>query len=92
MSDGSMARRLLFRRIFTPAFPTTFNNINIFEMRAAGFRKFIHDPKNDVREKMSEDGIPPTEQQELEQLEFDWDEVQQCEEAHGDGQSVIPSN
>ena len=74
MSDGQTARKLLFRRIYSPAFPTTFNDRNTFPMREESFRKFIENPKNFVREKMSEDRIPPDEQQSLEQLELEYDD------------------
>jgi hypothetical protein len=71
MSDGYLARRLLFRRIFTPAFPTTFNNRNTFPMRDASFVSFVKNPKGFVTSRMSEDDISPLEQQQLEQLEFE---------------------
>lgn len=74
MSDGEPARRLLFRRIYTPAFPTTFNNRNTFSMREKNFREFIENPRNFVRERMSEDHISPDEQQNLEQLEIELDD------------------
>lgn len=73
MSDGHIARRLLFRRIYTPAFPTTFNNRCTFAMRNRNFVKFITNPKDFVRERMSGDGIAPDEQQVMEQLEFSAD-------------------
>lgn len=70
MSDGRMCRRLLFRRIFTPAFPTTFNDRNTFPMRLASFKEFIYKPEDFVRKRMSEDKIASMDQQEMEQLEM----------------------
>jgi serine/threonine protein kinase len=71
MSDGQLARRLLFRRIYTPAFPTTFNNGETFPMRESHFAAFIRNPRDFVKKSMSEDQIPTTEQQRLEQLELE---------------------
>jgi hypothetical protein len=70
MSDGELARRLLFRRIYTPAFPTTFNNRETFAMRDHHFAEFIRRPRDFIKKRMSEDQIPPIEQQRLEQLEL----------------------
>lgn len=47
-SSGKIARLLLFRRIYTPAFPTTFNDRNTFNMRHRPFIKFITNPKEYV--------------------------------------------
>jgi len=68
--DGKPCRRLLFRRIYTPAFPTTFNSRNTFPMSARGFLRFVKNPKNYVLERWSENGIKPDEQHRLEQLEM----------------------
>lgn len=76
MNDQQIARKLLFRRIFTPAFPTTFNSRNTFPMVPWAFENFISSPKDFVKAKMSEDRIPPEEQLEIEQLELDFDEIQ----------------
>ncbi len=73
-SDGKLSRRLFFRRIFTPAFPTTFNSRNTFPMRARSFRDFIFKPASFVRSKMSEDKINPDKQLEIEQLELGYSE------------------
>lgn len=70
MSDGQTSRKLLFRRIFTPAFPTTFIDRNTYPMVPDSFRKFIENPKDFVRERMSAYGISPSEQQKLEQLDM----------------------
>ena len=70
-SEGIVSKKLIFRRIYTPAFPTTFNDHNTFPIRIDKFKKFISDPRNFVREKMSADKINPDEQQNLEQLEMD---------------------
>ena len=70
MSDGKSARKLLFRRIFTPAFPTTFNDRNTFAMRESSFKRFIENPKAFVHERMSEYNISPSDQQVLAQLEL----------------------
>lgn len=71
-SDGRLSRKLYFRRIFTPAFPTTFHTRNTFPMRKNSFEKFIFEPANFARARMSEDNISPDEQQKIEQLEL-WD-------------------
>lgn len=74
MSDGQTARKFLFRRIFTPAFPTTFNDHSTYPMVPASFKKFIENPKDFVRERMSAYKISPPEQQELEQLDIIYEE------------------
>ncbi len=71
-SDGRLSRKLYFRRIYTPAFPTTFHTRNTFPMRKNSFEKFIYEPANFARARMSEDNISPDEQQKIEQLEL-WD-------------------
>ena len=72
-SQGKLARRLLFRRIYTPAFPTTFNNRNTQPMSTKGFLKFIKNPRDYIIEKWSEDGVKPSEQYKLEQLEIPYE-------------------
>lgn len=69
-SDGKLTKKLYFRRIFTPAFPTTFVTRNSFPMRSNTFKEFVYDPANFARKRMSKDKISPIEQQELEQLEL----------------------
>lgn len=76
MNDQQIARKLLFRRIFTPAFPTTFNSRNTFPMVPWAFWNFMSQPKDFVKAKMSEDRISQDEQLEIEQLELDLDERQ----------------
>jgi hypothetical protein len=71
MSSGETARKLLFRRIYTPAFPTTFNDDGNIPMREKSFRDFIRNPRDFVRARMSEDLITPEEQQTFEQLDLD---------------------
>ncbi len=68
-SDGKLARKLFFRRIFTPAFPTTMIGRNTLSMRAKTFRNFVYAPADYARERMSADEINPKDQQEFEQLE-----------------------
>ncbi len=70
MSDGQTARKFLFRRIFTPAFPTTFTDHSTYPMVPKSFKKFVENPKDFVRERMSAYEIPPSEQQRLEQLDL----------------------
>ncbi len=74
MNTGQPARKLLFRRIYTPAFPTTLSDSNTYPLVEKSFKKFVEHPKDFVREKMSEYKIPPLEQQGLEQLDMPYDE------------------
>ena len=67
-SSGKPARRLLFRRIFTPAFPTTVNNRETLPMRKKKFEDFIKRPKKYRQEFLSEHQISPSAQQQLEIL------------------------
>lgn len=62
-SQGIPARRLLFRKIFTPAFPTTYNSRDTFPMVARRFLEFARQPDRFVRAVMGEDGIKPEDQQ-----------------------------
>jgi len=64
-SQGIPARKLLFRKIFTPAFPTTYNSRETFSMGAKRFLEFARDPEKFVRATMGEDGITPKEQHDL---------------------------
>lgn len=69
-SDGKLARKLFFRRIFTPAFPTTLITSNSISMRVDSFKEFVYHPAKYVRKKMSKAKISPLLQQEYEQLEL----------------------
>ncbi len=64
-SRGTLARRLVFKKLFTPVFPTTYNNRDTLSMSASNFEAFVADPKGFVKESMGEHGLPP-EQQALE--------------------------
>jgi hypothetical protein len=61
-SRGSPARRLIFKKLFTPAFPTTYNNRDTWSMSARHFEEFISNPKAFVKKVMGEHGVPPDEQ------------------------------
>lgn len=62
-AKGTPARRLVFKKLFTPAFPTTYNSRDTWPMSAEHFVEFITDPKKYVKKIMSEHGIPPEDQQ-----------------------------
>jgi tRNA A-37 threonylcarbamoyl transferase component Bud32 len=62
-SQAIPARRLIFRKVFTPAFPTTFNSRDTFSMTAPHFLEFVRDPEVPLRLMMGKLGIPPSEQQ-----------------------------
>jgi len=66
---GVPARRLIFKKLFTPAFPTTYNSRDTWPMSAKHFAKFVKDPKVYLKDIMSQHGIPPEKQsEELENL------------------------
>jgi hypothetical protein len=60
---GTPARRLIFKKLFTPVFPTTYNSRDTWPMSAAHFAEFIRNPALYVKRTMGEAGIPPEEQQ-----------------------------
>lgn len=62
-SQGTPARRLIFRRMFTPAFPTTFNSRDTFPMTPQNFLEFAKNPPGMLRRMLGESGIAPAEQQ-----------------------------
>lgn len=62
-SGGNPARRLVFRKLFTPAFPTTFRNRDTFAWRSPRFLEFVHNPSAFLRGMMAEEGIGPEQQQ-----------------------------
>jgi hypothetical protein len=69
-SSGVPARRLIFRRIYTPAFPTTVNNRNSFSMRKNSFMSFVKMPRQHYQSTLSKNGFPPDEIQQFEQLDM----------------------
>lgn len=69
-SSGKFCKKLYFRRIYTPAFPTTFITRNTFSWRVNSFKKFVYDPINFMKERMSRDKINTEEQSELGQLQM----------------------
>lgn len=73
-SQGNTAKKLLFRRILTPAFPTTFVDHSTFAMTKKNFYDFIKNPKEFVRKKMSSYGVNPDEQLLIEQLEIEYND------------------
>lgn len=64
-SKGSPTRKLFFRKIFTPAFPTTYNSGNTLPMTAATFDAFIKRPEQYLRARMAEAGVSPNDQPSL---------------------------
>jgi serine/threonine protein kinase len=64
-SQAYPARRLIFRKIFTPAFPTTYNSRDTFPMTATNFSEFVKHPEKFVRIKLAEGGVKPEDQQSL---------------------------
>ncbi|MGD1923177.1 MAG: protein kinase [Paracoccaceae bacterium] len=64
-SKGSPTRKLFFRKIFTPAFPTTYNSGNTLPMTAATFEIFTKTPDQYLRSRMAEAGVVPSDQPSL---------------------------
>jgi len=62
-SQGIPARRLIFKKMFTPAFPTTFNSRDTFSMSAPHFLQFLKNPEGQLAQLLSQSGISPAEQQ-----------------------------
>ena len=69
-SSGVPARRLLFRRIYTPAFPTTVNNRNSFSWRARNFMSFVKYPRQHYQTTLSKNGASAEDIQKYEQLDM----------------------
>jgi|GEM_PF-5415430 len=61
-SRGTPARRLIFKKLFTPAFPTTYISRDTWPMSAKHFEEFVSDPKAFVKKVLGEHGVPPEEQ------------------------------
>lgn len=57
-SKGLPARRLIFKKLFTPVFPTTYSNRDTWPMSAKHFAEFIDNPKRYLKKIMGEDGVP----------------------------------
>ena len=68
--NGVPCRKLLFRRIYTPAFPTTVNNRDTLPMTKSGFLKFIKEPGSYVQAILSKNGLTAEERQRAEQVEM----------------------
>ena len=64
-SKGAPTRKLFFRKIFTPAFPTTYNSGNTFPMTASTFEFFITRPDDYLRSRVAEEGVGPSDQPSL---------------------------
>jgi hypothetical protein len=62
-SQGIPARRLIFKKLFTPAFPTTYRSRDTFPMTAQHFEEFVKNPGAGARRLLGEAGIKPNEQQ-----------------------------
>lgn len=62
-SQGNPARRLVFRKLFTPAFPTTFRSRDTFAWVSNTFVEFVQNPPARLRAMMAEEGIAPDQQQ-----------------------------
>jgi hypothetical protein len=68
-SRGRPARRLIFKKLFTPAFPTTYHSRDTWPMTAAHFAEFVSKPSEYVKGILGQHNVPPQEQQlELEGL------------------------
>ena len=72
-SSGIPARRLLFRRIYTPAFPTTVNNRNSFSMTEDAFMNFVRRPRLYTQTALSRNGFSSDEVQKFEQLDIPYE-------------------
>lgn len=55
-ATGKIAKRLLFRKIFTPAFPTSFVNRNAFVLNGNAFEVFINNPREYANSIISQRG------------------------------------
>ena len=64
-SRGNPARRLIFRKLLTPTFPTTFRNRDTFAMTSRNFVNFAKDPSGRLRRMIAEERIPIEDQQPL---------------------------
>jgi hypothetical protein len=60
---GTPTRKLIFKKMFTPAFPTTYNSRDTLPMSSRHFVEFVTDPAKYVKRIMGEGGVPPDEQQ-----------------------------
>ena len=57
--SGKLSRKLIFRKIYTPVFPTSFRNRNSLIMDSKAFEHFIHDPKGFTYSLISREGDIP---------------------------------
>lgn len=58
-SSGKLSRKLIFRKIYTPAFPVSFRNRSSLKMDSKSFEHFIHDPKGYTYSLISREGDIP---------------------------------
>ena len=58
-SSGKLSRKLIFRKIYTPAFPISFLNRNSFLMDSKRFEYFIQNPKDYTSSLISKEGGIP---------------------------------
>ena len=58
-SSGKLSRKLIFRKIYTPAFPISFRNRNSFLLDSKAFDDFIHNPKDYTNSLISREGDIP---------------------------------
>jgi serine/threonine protein kinase len=65
-SKGNPARRLLFRRIYTPAFPTTVNNRNTINFDGNSFISFVKNPAQYKQIYLSKLGVSQNKQIQME--------------------------
>ncbi|MEP1420528.1 MAG: protein kinase [Erythrobacter sp.] len=63
--SGVPTRRLMFRRIFTPAFPTTYNSSNTLPMTASSFKDFLSNPEMWLKDRLKSDGIEGNDQADM---------------------------
>ena len=62
-SQGVPARRLIFRKLYTPAFPTTNSSRDTYPMSAQHFAEFVRDPAGYLRHILGRSGVNPDQQQ-----------------------------
>jgi hypothetical protein len=62
-AQGSPTRRLIFRKLYTPAFPTTYNSRDTYPMSVQHFGDFSRDPVAYLRRVLGRSGVGPDQQQ-----------------------------
>jgi serine/threonine protein kinase len=62
-STGTPARRLIFRKMFTPTFPTTARSRDTFSWSTKSFLEFVTKPESVLRRTIAEKGVAVDKQQ-----------------------------